>query len=289
MRTFKQKLGTACYALAVLALGATAIAGFGQTAIADEGAEPFVKQGFIRIAIGNEPPYTAIGSDGSISGASPDLARAIFKKLGIEDVSATVALMGAMIPGLQAKRFDAVTAGMFMKKERCEKVLFSEPVLCDTIAFAVKKGNPLKIRTFKDLAASSTARMTTIGGSVEERTAIELGLPRERIVLMPDPQSGIKMLQDDRADVSAMAVLSIAALLKQANDPNLEMIAPVGAPIYCDGVAFRKEDKALRDAFDKVLAEMKTSGEFASIIEPYGFSAAAAKESSREKLCGGPN
>jgi polar amino acid transport system substrate-binding protein len=256
---------------------------------ADESAEDYAKQGYIRIGIGNEPPYTAIGADGSVSGASPDLAKAVFKKMGIEDVSATVALMGAMIPGLQAKRFDAVTAGMFMKKERCDQVLFSQPVLCDTIAFAVKKGNPLNIKTFKDLAASPTARMTTIGGSVEERMALELGLPRERIVLMPDPQSGIKMIQDDRADVSAMAVLSIAALIKQANDPSIEMIAPVGAPIYCDGVAFRKDAKGLRDAFDKILAEMKESGEFAEIIEPYGFSAAAAKEANRDSLCGGPN
>ncbi|RVB28743.1 ectoine/hydroxyectoine ABC transporter substrate-binding protein EhuB, partial [Mesorhizobium sp. M7A.F.Ca.CA.004.05.1.1] len=31
--------------------------------------------------------------------------------------------------------------------------------------------------------------------------------------------------------------------------------------------------------------KMKKSGEFAKIIEPYGFSAAAAMSTSRDKLC----
>ena len=270
---------------------AAAIAGnaLAAPAQAQDGAAPFVEQGYIRIAIGNEPPYTGINPDGTVTGASPDLARAVFQKMGIPDVSVSVSEMGAMIPGLQANRFDAVTAGMFMKPERCAAVIFSEPVLCDTIAFAVKKGNPLGLRTFEDIAKHPTARMSTVGGSTEEKMAIDLGVPRDRIILQPDPQSGVKMLQDDRTDVTAMAVLSIAALIKQANDPNIEMVAPVGAPIYCDGVAFRKDDTALRDAFDVVLADMKTSGEFAKIIEPYGFSAAAAMQTNRETLCGGPN
>ena len=59
----------------------------------------------------------------------------------------------------------------------------------------------------------------------------------------------------------------------------------MGAPVYCDGAAFKKGDEALRDAFDVELAKMKESGEFAKIIEPYGFSAAAAMSTSREKLC----
>ena len=84
----------------------------------------------------------------------------------------------------------------------------------------------------------------------------------------------------------SLPVLSINDLVKKANDPNLAVIAPVvGAPVYCDGAAFKKGDEALRDAYDVELAKMKKSGEFAKIIEPYGFSAAAAMSTTREKLC----
>jgi polar amino acid transport system substrate-binding protein len=98
------------------------------------------------------------------------------------------------------------------------------------------------------------------------------------------------MLQDGRIDAYSLPVLSINDLLKKAGDSNLDVVAPVqGTPVSCDGAAFRKQDTALRDAFDKILADMKKSGEFAKIVEPYGFSAAAAMQTSREKLCTAAN
>ena len=95
------------------------------------------------------------------------------------------------------------------------------------------------------------------------------------------------MLQDGRIDVYSLPVLSISDLMTKSGDANLEMFAPVvGAPVYCDGAAFHKDDTALRDAFDVELGKMKASGEFAAIVEPYGFSAAAAMSTSRAALCG---
>jgi polar amino acid transport system substrate-binding protein len=110
------------------------------------------------------------------------------------------------------------------------------------------------------------------------------------VIVVPDGQSGIKMLEDGRIDVYSLPILSIKDLLKKANDPDIEMVAPVkGAPVYCDGAAFRKQDTALRDAFDKELAAIKASGEFKKIVEPYGFVAETAMQTTREKLCGGEN
>ncbi|WBL31739.1 ectoine/hydroxyectoine ABC transporter substrate-binding protein EhuB [Sinirhodobacter sp. HNIBRBA609] len=244
-------------------------------------------QGFARIAIANEPPYTAVAADGTVSGAAPDVAREIFKRLGVGDVVASISEYGAMIPGLQAKRFDAITAGLFMKPERCAAVAYSEPVLCDAEAFLLPAGNPKGFKSFADIAADPGAKIGAPGGGTEEKLALDAGVPRERVIVVPDGQSGLKMLQDGRIDVYSLPVLSISDLMKKAEDPNLEMFAPVeGAPVYCDGAAFRKQDTALRDAFDVELAKMKESGEFAKIVEPYGFSAAAAMSTSRAKLCG---
>ena len=260
---------------------------FAGPAAADDGKlEALKEQGFARIAIANEPPYTAVGADGKVSGAAPDVARVIFERLGVKEVVASISEYGAMIPGLQAGRHDVITAGLFMKPERCNAVAYSEPVLCDAEAFAVKKGNPLNLTSFAAVAANSEARIGAPGGGTEERLALEAGVPRNRVIVVPDGQSGIKMLQDGRIDAYALPVLSIHDLLQKANDPNLESVAPVDdSPIYCDGAAFRMQDTELRDAFNEVLAEMKESGEFAEIIEPYGFSAEAAKQVTREQLC----
>lgn len=252
----------------------------------DTKLEDLKKQGFARVAIANEPPYTAVGADGKVSGAAPDVAREIFKRLGVPDIVASISEYGAMIPGLQAGRFDVITAGLFMKPQRCEAVAYSEPVLCDAEAFLMKKGNPKNLNSYADIAKDTTATIGAPGGGTEEKLALEAGVPRDRVIVVPDGQSGLKMVQDGRIDVYSLPVLSINDLMKKANDSNLATVAPVkGAPVYCDGAAFRKQDTALRDAFDVELKKMKESGEFAKIIEPYGFSAAAAMSTSREKLC----
>jgi len=244
-------------------------------------------QGFARIAIANEPPFTAVAADGSVSGAAPDVAREVFKRLGVPEVVASISEYGAMIPGLQARRHDAITAGLFMKPERCAAVAYSEPVLCDAEAFLLPAGNPKGFASYEDIAADPQATIGAPGGGTEEKLALEAGVPRDRVIVVPDGQSGLKMLQDGRIDVYSLPVLSISDLIAKAGDDGVEMFAPVvGAPVYCDGAAFRKGDEALRDAFDVELAAMKESGEFAAIIEPYGFSAAAAMSTSRAELCG---
>lgn len=242
--------------------------------------------GKVTIAIGNEPPFTAIDSAGAVSGAAPDVARAVFARLGIPTLEAQVIEYGAMIPSLQANRVDAIAAGLFMKPERCAAVAYSEPVLCDAEALLVPKGNPKGFQAYADFANNADARLGAPGGGTEEKLALEAGVPRDRLIVVPDPQSGLKMLQDGRIDAYSLPVLSLNDLLTKSGDANLEVFAPVvNAPVYCDGVAFNKRDEALRDAFDVELANLKQSGEFARIIEPYGFSADAAISTNRDALC----
>jgi len=273
---------------AIVVVGAVAGGAF-NTAVADK-LEELKGQGFARIAIANEPPWTEVKPDGKIGGAAPAVAQAVLAKLGVPEIVASISEYGAMIPGLQARRFDMVAAGLFIKPKRCAAVLFSEPDLCDAEAFAVKKDNPLSLTSYADIAAHPTAKVGAPGGGTEEQLALEAGVPRNRVIVVPDTQSGIKMLQDGRIDAYGLPVLSIADLLKTANDPNLELYAPVkNTPIYCAGAAFRKADSDFRDAYDKVLAELKASGEFAKIVEPFGYSAEAASLTSREKLCGASN
>ena len=270
------------------AIAAAAVILTEPTAAQNDKLEELKAQGFARVAIANEPPFTSVAADGKVSGAAPDVARVIFERLGVPEIVGSISEYGAMIPGLQARRHDVVTAGLFMKPERCAAVAYSEPVLCDAEAMLVKKGNPKGFKSYADVAADESATIGAPGGGTEEKLALEAGVPRDRVIVVPDGQSGLKMVQDGRIDAYSLPVLSINDLVQKANDPNLEVVAPVeGAPIYCDGAAFRKGDEALRDAFDVELAKLKESGEFAKIIEPYGFSAAAAIASTREKLCEG--
>jgi len=246
------------------------------------------EQGYATVAVANEPPYSDIKSDGYVTGAAPDVARAVMKKLGVPEIKAQVVPYGSMIPALLARRVDMATSGLYIKPDRCKAIIYSEPDLCGAEAFAVAKGNPLNIHTYEDIAANPEATMTTCAGCAEELYATERGVKTDQIKVFTDPQSGMKMLQQGRVDVFALSGLGTQDLLKKLDDPNLEIVMPVkGVPMGCAGAAFNPEDAAFREAYDTALAELKADGEFAKIIEPYGFSTQATLDVKRDDFCPG--
>jgi len=66
--------------------------------------------GFVRGATANEVPYGYMDASGAAKGIGPDVAAAVFKKLGINEIDWTVTPFGSLIPGLKAKRFEFVGA-----------------------------------------------------------------------------------------------------------------------------------------------------------------------------------
>ena len=274
-------LGAITLGIAGLSVGITT------TALAGT-LETLKKQGYATVAVANEPPYSEITGDGSVTGAAPEVARAVLKKLGVPDIRAKIVSYGAMIPALMARRVDLATSGLYIKPKRCEAIIYSEPDLCGAEAFAVAKGNPLNILTYEDIGNNPEVTMTTCAGCAEEPYALERGVKASQIKVFTDPPSGIKMLQQGRVDVFALSGLGTADLLKKTNDPALELVMPVkGLPMGCAGAAFHSGDTDFRDAYDKVLAELKSSGEFSKIIEPYGFSAEATLAVKRDDFCPG--
>ena len=263
------------------------VLGLAQTSSAEsETLKRLKKQGYATVAVANEPPYSDIKSDGYVTGAAPDVARAVLAVLGVPELKAEVIMYGAMIPALQARRVDMATSGLYIKPGRCESIIYSEPDLCGAEAFAVPAGNPNNLLTYEDIAANPALKMTTCAGCAEEKYALERGVSADQIVYFDAPPSGIKMLQQGRVDVFALSGLGTADLLNKTNDPNLELIMPVtGVPMGCAGAAFNKDDLEFRSEYNMALAMLKATGEFEAIITPYGFSAAATASKSYLTQC----
>ena len=73
---------------------------------------------------------------------------------------------------------------------------------------------------------------------------------------------------------------------QKTNNPNLEFVMTItGVPIGCAGAAFNMDDKEFRAEYNMALAKLKATGEFAAIIEPYGFSAEATAGESYLTRC----
>ena len=101
-------------ALAVVAAAAMVLSGCSSTNTGDEEGsllERLQDQGSVTVGFAGEAPYS-FEENGELTGATVALHREIFGNLGIDTVEGVNADFGALIPGLQANRFDVVSAGM---------------------------------------------------------------------------------------------------------------------------------------------------------------------------------
>ena len=154
------------------------------------------KQGFVRVAYANEAPYGYMeGKD--LKGEAPTLHREIFKALGVDELKPTLSEWDGLIPGLQAGKYDVVSAGMAITPERCANALFSDPEFISPTAMMVKKGNPKKIT---DLASAKAAGAVigVMSGAVEDSYAKGAGISGSKIKTLQKPQDGADAVKAHR-------------------------------------------------------------------------------------------
>lgn len=267
-RTLRVLAGTAVLVLTSMGIGA---------AKAEDVISALKQKGTITSGVANEAPWMIVGSDGALSGIGPDIDREALAATGIANYSAQVMDYGAMIPALQARRVDIISSGaLIIKPARCEQVVYSEPVVCNSEGFMMKKTLLGKIQSYKDVA-DANLRIGVCGGCSEQKLATDAGISPQNMVIFPDGVSAVKMLQDDRIDLFALPDGSLEALQKQSADANLAVVFPVkGTPIGCGAAAFNKEDVALRDVYNQGLAKIVANGRYAEIMAKYGLTAHVA-------------
>lgn len=235
-------------------------------------------EGYVTVGFANEKPYAYQTSEGELTGEAVEVARAVLKNLGINEMRGVLTEFGSLIPGLQAKRFDMVTAGMFITPERARDVSFANPEYGIGEAIAVKKGNPLEIYSYEDIASHDTATVAVPGGAIEYDYLTALGVPEDKIVTVMDMPSALAALQADRVDVITATGPSLQATLDTADSSDIERVMDFSQPVI-DGesvkgygaTVFREEDDDFVSAFNEELKKLQDSGELLEIIQPFGF------------------
>lgn len=242
------------------------------------------QQGFLTCVVGNEPPYTKVETDGTVTGCEPDVLRAVCKKLGINEVKGIVSPYESMIPGLQANRWDVIAAGLFMKQSRCSQVAYSEPVIVSTESFLVPAGNPKNITTVASVLADPSLKIGVIPGGFEEGILKSAKVPDNQRVSTADGRSGYEALKAKRVDAFLLPTLSLKSLV--TNDTSVEITPQVpDAPKTGSGAGFRPADKAFVDRYNQALAEFKQTPEFDAILDKWGFDPEAARSATAAELC----
>jgi len=149
---------------------------------------------------GSFPPYTIIGDDHNITGATADLETAMGKVLGIKFDHVTVDSLAGSLTGIAAGRYDLEFGPVGDFPERQVTVDFVQ----EFVVFAVPKGNPKQIN---DLESACGAKIAVqAGGSAEKVVTGQAtkckaaGKPALEVQSFKDQPSSILAVQSGRSD-----------------------------------------------------------------------------------------
>lgn len=254
-----------------LAVGGVALRVGVAAAQSDDVLERLRKAGVVKIGMANQPPYSGLKPDGSVTGLAPTLVKTIMAKFGVNKVEGVVAPYGQLIPGLQAGRWDMIGASLTITKERCAQVRYSDPITLDggTIAY-IKADQPQPPKSYAEIG-SRNLKIGMLTGSYLLKKIQSLGVPANNILQFPDNPSLIDGLLAKRMNVAVSTYSSVRDLQK-ARRGAFEFVYPVpDDPPHGGGCAFRPPDTSLYEAFQRELRALKKSGEFMKIGAQFGF------------------
>jgi polar amino acid transport system substrate-binding protein len=248
--------------------------------------------GKIVVGFAGEAPYS-FEDGGELQGASVAMHREIFGELGIDEVEGKLTDWNSLIPGLNSRQFDAVSAGMSILPERCAEAAFSEPEFQYTTALMVPEGNPEGLETMDDLVDSGLSSVT-MTGAIESDYAASLGLGDNSEV--STPQDGMDAVTTGRADAFALTGISLNWMADNSPDSGVEVTESFvqeidGVPqVGAGGTVFRTDDEELQQAYNEKLEEIVSDEDrYLEIVGDYGFTAEERPDGSltAQMLCEG--
>lgn len=243
--------------------------------------EPAVRMDVLRIGYAVEAPYAFLDADLDlkVTGESPETARLVAQRLGVQRIEWIQVPFANLIPELRAGRFDVVAAGLFITPERLTQVRFSRPTLQVTSALLTRLEDPEPPLDRVPWLLQPERRLAVIDGSVEMSRLRALGVPDARLVRASSAAMAAKLLRE--GEVAAFSLSLPTARHFAAQDAGRALrVSDLGGtagsvPSCClvDAVAFafHPDQEALQRAWDKALGEVMASGQYAALLARFGF------------------
>jgi arginine/ornithine transport system substrate-binding protein len=250
--------------LAGLVLLAGALSSGGAPARAGDGPQR------IRIATeGAYPPFNFKAPDGTLQGFDVDIAHALCERAHFECTIVAQDWDG-IIPGLLAKKYDAIVASMAITDERKMKVDFTDKYYQMPARFVAKKGAGFTISKEGLKGKVIGAQRSTIHAQYLQDNFADVA-----DIKLYDTQENANLdLTAGRLDlVLASSAVMLGSFLGKPEGQDYEFTGPdqrnpkwFGAGT---GIAVRQGDAALKEAFNKALAEIRENGTYERINAKY--------------------
>lgn len=216
----------------------------------------------VRIATeGAYAPFNFIDESGKLKGFDVDIANALCEKMKA-DCTIVAQDWDGIIPGLMARKYDAIIASMSITPERSRVVDFSEPYYSNSLIFVAPKNSKFSPKSV-DGKVIGAQRATIAGQYLEDNLADKV------TVKLYDTQDNAYLdLASGRLDAIVSDQLPAYDWLRSEDGQAFEF---KGEKIDIDdkiGIAIRKNDK-LREKMNKALQDILADGTYDRINAKY--------------------
>lgn len=238
----------------------------------------------IRIGFANEVPWAYPGENNAPLGFVNAHVMGVLSEMGYDNIEPVVTDWGGLIPGLKAGRFDIITGGMYILKERCENVAFSEPMAKVGDILIVPAGNEKDLHNMDDIAAAG-ASLVTGAGYNSIKVAKQAGV--DTIMEVPGPTEILAAVRAGRADAGAVTYFTGANLVEGVDEVELSDAAkqPVEGANWV-GIGFAQDDTEFLAAFNAAQADYLGSDAMLASVAEFGYGAGALPDDkSTEWVC----
>ncbi|MBB5074045.1 polar amino acid transport system substrate-binding protein [Bartonella callosciuri] len=212
------------------------------------------------------PPFSYIDSNNELQGFDIDISYALCKKMNVECTIITQDFEG-MIPGLIAKKYDAIISSLAPTQERLQKIDFTDPYYNTALAVIVTKSSEIKEISAdafkgKNLGVQSN---TTQAAYAEDHYANE-GV---NIKLYPTVIEVNRDLLSHRLDMIIVDKLQALNWLENEGKDCCKLLGTLEETKLPIAIAIRKNNNDLKTKFNKALKKIRSDGTYDKIMRKY--------------------
>uniref|UniRef100_A5WH73 Amino acid ABC transporter substrate-binding protein, PAAT family n=1 Tax=Psychrobacter sp. (strain PRwf-1) TaxID=349106 RepID=A5WH73_PSYWF len=234
-----------------------------QTEADDKAAGAQEEQKVLRIATeGAYAPFNYTDAEGNLQGFDVDIANALCEQMKVSCEIQAQDWEG-IIPGLKAKKYDAIVAAMSVTPERSQQVDFTDPYFTNALVFITSKDSTFDPSHSDNITSSKiAAQRSTISSQWLEST-----YPKANMQLYDTLNNAFLDLESNRVDAMISDKLPAIEWLSK-NNSQFEV---KGADIEIDdnfAIAVRKQD-ALKEQLNEALAAIKANGTYDQIKDKH--------------------
>lgn len=247
----------------ILCISILSLTGCGKSSTSSDSLERVKKAGVMVIGIDNTYPPMEFKnkSTGDNEGFDVDIANAVGKKLGVKVKFVPNAWDGIFL-ALKAKKFDLIQSSVSITDDRKKTLIFTDPYIYGGNAIFVKADNTT-LKSDKDFPGK------VIG--------CQAGTTAEEVL---GKLSGLKDVKKYEAMTDAFLDLQNGRTAAVVTDPMVGDYYNITDPGKFKklkssltkepiGVAFRKGDTTLRDAYNKALKDLKADGTLSKLSKKW--------------------